>query len=59
MYSLDSVFIKSFNSLSEAGIYIKKEKSLQSKIKSIVSHICDVCKGNREKAFGYIWKYSD
>jgi hypothetical protein len=44
-YNLNGVFIKSFNSLSEA------QKAIGT------THISDVCRGKRKTAGGYIWRY--
>lgn len=49
MYSKDGVFIKKFNSLCEAGLYIGKGKNH--------SAISACARGKRKTAYGFIWKY--
>lgn len=49
-YTLDMVFIKEYNYMKEA----KEELNLTS-----TCHISDCCRGKRNKAYGYIWQYSD
>ena len=44
-FSIDGQFIKEYNSVEEA----RKETGVQ--------HISCVCRGDRKKAGGYIWKY--
>lgn len=46
MLTLDGLYIKTYPSISEA----RKEYNS--------SHITDVCRGVRESALGYIWRYS-
>ena len=48
-YDLQGNFVKEWDSLTEAGKYTKTNKS----------HICQVCKKQRNKAGNYIWKYKD
>lgn len=47
VYDKQENFIKIFNSLSEAS----------RKMKINCGHICEVCKGNRKSAGGYVFKY--
>lgn len=48
-YTKDNIFIKTWNSEKEASQFYNKKSS----------HICDVCKGKRNYALGFIWKYAD
>ena len=42
------------------GNFIKKWKTMNEAIRYYNNvHICDVCKGKRQNASGYIWKYKD
>lgn len=47
-YDLENNFIKTFNSLKEAAIYLGKTHS----------HISQCCNGKRNKAYGFIWKFN-
>lgn len=49
-YTLDGIFIKEYNYMNEA----KQELNVKS-----TCHISDCCRGLRNKAYGYIWKYSE
>ena len=47
--------------LSADGILLKRYETLDeaSRITGInAAHICDVCKGKRNLAGGYLWKYA-
>lgn len=46
-YSLDNIFIKKWNSISEAARYYNISKSC----------ICRVCKKERKSCKGFIWRY--
>ena len=46
-YDLQGNFIKKWKTMNEAVRYYHN------------AHICDVCKGKRQSASGYIWKYQD
>ena len=48
-YSLDGVFVQTWNSIAEAG----------SKLGVSTQNICTVCAGRRKNAGGYVWRYSD
>lgn len=48
-YSLDGNFICSYSSISEAS----KENDIKD------NRICEVCKGKRNQAGGFIWKYCE
>lgn len=43
--------LRTFNSIKEAAIYTGSEKHN--------AHIIDCCKGRRNNAYGYMWKYLD
>lgn len=47
--------VLSFNSLLEAGEWCKKNNLTKSSTPS--SDICKCCKGKKQSAFGYNWKY--
>lgn len=49
IYDLSGNFIKEFSSISEAGRFL----GINTK------HASDVCKGKRNQANGYIWRYKD
>lgn len=49
-YSKDGIFIKQFNSISEAC----KELNYKS-----IAHISQCCKGKRKSAKGFTWKYAE
>lgn len=48
MYSLDNELINVYNSLSE----VKDKLNIPT-----LAHISECCKGKRNKAYGYIWRY--
>lgn len=48
MLSLDGEYIKTFKSIKDASIFVKGSRS----------HITEVCKGKRETANNYKWRYS-
>ena len=47
MYTLDGVFIRQFNSLKEAKIFLNKPVT--------EAHISQCCNGIRKTAYGYKW----
>lgn len=49
-YDMDMNFIQSFPSIKAAARSLNKEG---------VSHISDVCKGKRQSAYGFKWRYAD
>ena len=50
-YTLDGIYLRDFSSISEALLHLGK--SLKC------SHISCCCKGKRNKAYGYKWKYKE
>lgn len=48
-YTLDGIFVDTYNTLSEACLSVRKDISY-------VSHISKTCKGEKVSAFGYIWR---
>lgn len=46
-YTLDGTFIRTWDSIREAGLFYK------------TSHISDCCNGIRKQTKGYIWKYNN
>lgn len=51
MYALDGSFLMIFSSAAEAARYIKKKNG--------TVNIGAVCRGERESAYGYLWRYED
>lgn len=51
--------INTFNSVQDACVYIKKEKSIQSKYNSMRAQISQCARGLKKQAFGYRWEYKD
>lgn len=51
--------INTFNSVQDACVYIKKEKSIQSKYNSMRAQISQCARGLKKQAFGYKWEYKD
>lgn len=49
-YSLDNIFLKTYDSISDAGRDVGLKNSY---------HITNVCRGKRNKAGGYKWYYAD
>lgn len=48
--------------LTMDGEFVQRHSSMQSASRSLgydAGHICDVCNGNREYAYGYKWRYED
>lgn len=56
MYSLDGMFLNSFESVTAAASAIAPTHS-QKTIDGILSHIVHVCNGQRKSAYGYKWSY--
>lgn len=56
-YSLNEIFLKSFNSVPEAANYLIKNNNIQANQNSIEGNIYRVAKGERKTAYKYIWKY--
>lgn len=52
-FSLDGIYIQTFNSLIEAARSLTEE----SKARTTANQIQQVCKHNRKTAKGYIWEY--
>lgn len=50
-YSLQGTFIREWNSLKEAEKYLNKPKA--------EANISACCLGKKNRAYGYIWRYSD
>ena len=50
-FSLDNIYIKTFDSISDASRYLGDRNKN--------SHICKCCKGKLNYAYGYIWKYTN
>lgn len=58
-YSLEGIFIKKFNNCCEAARAIKPELiEDKKKIYNIATNISRVCRGERQTAYKYQWKYS-
>lgn len=55
-YDKEGNYIKTFESITEAGESIWDGKS---DFKGMKSHISHVCKGKRKSAYGYIWRYEE
>lgn len=56
MYSKDNSYISSFKSIRECERWLNDNTDFKSKSKA--SKIIEVCKGTRQSAFGYKYKYS-
>ena len=59
MLNLQNEKLLSFESMTEAAQYLKDNNKAKGDIKGIRSHIRDVCKGKRQTAYGYKWKWLD
>lgn len=57
-YSLDGVYLRSFESCSSAARWIIENTATTAKVKHISNNISKASKGveNRKKAYNYIWK---
>jgi hypothetical protein len=53
--SKDGVFIRSFNSIREAGRHLQTHDKTNSV--NAESSISSVCRGKKKSAYGFIWKY--
>lgn len=59
MLSIDGEFIKTFHSFKDAAEFLLISGFTSNKsIGGIRAHIIDVCKGKRNAAYGYRWRYS-
>lgn len=50
-YDLDNNYLRSFNSIAEANLFLGKAKN--------ASNIVQVCKGKRKTAYGFKWSYAN
>ena len=57
MYSINEEILKTFESTGKAAEYIVKCNLTTGNKSGVRIHIADVCKGKRETAYGYKWKY--
>lgn len=58
MYSLDGNFLQRFDSINEAARYMVNNNLTGCKLTTIKQHITEVCKGKRQTASKYKWKYA-
>lgn len=58
MYSLDEEYLKSFNSVKQAAMYIVNEREIPNRnIRGVVINIGRVCNNKRETAYQLKWKW--
>ena len=57
MFDLQDNYLKSFQSLGQAGNYMIENKLTNCKFSTIKYHISEVCRGKRKTAGGFKWKY--
>ena len=59
MFDFDGNYVRTFSSTRDAARFVISEKNLNAKNENGYSrHICEVCKGKRKTANGYIWQYA-
>lgn len=59
MLDTNGNIIKTFSSLTEAGLYIQKIKNITTQVKGIIVHIREVCNNKRKTAYSYKWKWNN
>ena len=59
MFDLQGNYLKSFQSLGQAGNYMIENKLTNCKFSTIRYHIGEVCRGKRKTAGGFKWKYKN
>lgn len=60
-YSLDGVFLRRFDSISDAANFLRQTGECKSKVGSFSpnKHIVDVCNNKRKTAYKYKWKWEN
>ena len=57
MYSLDDTYIRTFSSIAEAAQYMIDNNLTRCKHSTIRTHISEVCRGKRNTAAKFKWKF--
>lgn len=57
MYSLNDVFIESFNSLNNAAQYLIDNNLAKGSKTGVAQNISYACKGDYQQAYGFIWEF--